>query len=375
MDQPSQSSASRDDLLASILRADPLDVRAIRQAGALALHEAASAHDVLPLVADRLALAPGLPDDLRELFLEELHRITAVDLATEAELRRLHVAFADRGVPLLLVKGSHLAYSHYARPELRARIDSDLLIAMEQREVADDIFLARLGYEAPAKLSGDLTATQKQYVKQEHGATVHIVDLHWRLASPQAFAHVLSFEELYATSVALPALGPGARGPSPVHALLIACMHRIAHHHDEADRLKWLLDIHVIASAFTRAEWDAFVALAAEREIAAVSLDSLRRAEFWFHTVIPGWVLDDPRLAGAHAREGTAAFLHVRPKAREVLDDLRALPRWRDRARLMREHLFPGADYMRNVYAPESRAPLAVLYATRIARGMVRWLS
>src|SRR5574338_472509 len=112
MDRPSQSSASIEDLLASMLRGDPLDVRAIKQVGALALHEAASAHDVLPLIADRLALAGGLPDDLRELFLEELHRVTAVDLAMEAELRRLHAAFVNRGVPLLLVKGSHLAYSH-----------------------------------------------------------------------------------------------------------------------------------------------------------------------------------------------------------------------------------------------------------------------
>lgn len=368
-------SPALDELLAALLRGDSLDRRAIKAFGSARIYDAARAHDVLPMVADRLALAPELPDDLRELFLEELHRVTAVDLAVEAELRRLHVACAARQVPLLLFKGSHLAYSHYPRPDLRARIDSDILIAREHRELVDEIFRADLGYDAPTKLSGELSATQTMYVKYEEGTEVHVVDLHWRLASPQVFAKVLSFEELYEASTPLPVLGAWARGPSNVHALLIACMHRVAHHHDEPDRFKWLFDIHLVASRFTPAEWTSFADAVLDRQVSAVCLDSLARAAEWFATPVPEAYAADVRFADARPREQTAAYLRTRPKASQVLDDLRALPRWTDRLQLLREHLFPAAAYMREVYAPGSERPLPVLYVQRALRGLVKWLS
>jgi hypothetical protein len=43
--------------------------------------------------------------------------------------------------------------------------------------------------------------------------------------------------------------------------------------------------------------------------------------------------------------------------------------------RLVRQHLFPSAHYMRGVYAPASTAPLPVLYARRAWRGARRWLA
>ena len=292
-----------DDLLAGLLRGEALDHRALKASGALAIHDAALVHDILPLVADRLAFAPELPVDLRESFMEDAHRAAAVDLAADLELRRLLEAFAAGGVRLLLIKGSHLAYTHFDRPDLRARIDSDVLISLDDRGVADAIITTELGYTAPAKPSGDFTATQKLYVKTENAADVHIVDLHWRLTSPQAFAHVLSFEELYASSVAVPALGRWARGPSNVHALVIACMHRVAHHHDEADQFKWLYDIHLLASGLAEEEWDAFARFVLEREVAAVCLESLERSARWFHTVVPGRITaDQPLRRGACAR-------------------------------------------------------------------------
>lgn len=367
------SSAAIDLLLAGLLRGDALDVRALKALGSTVLHEAAEAHDVVPLVADRLAFAHQLPADLREHFLEEAHRAAALDLAVESELRRIIAAFERRQVPLLLVKGSHLAFTHYARPDLRARIDSDILIDREARDVADDIFLVELGYQAPAKLSGDFTATQKQYARWENEALVHVVDLHWRLASTQLFAHVLPFEELLAASEPIPALGRWARGPSRMHALVIACLHRVAHHHDEAEQFKWLYDIHLLASEFTGAEWTAFADFVLAREISAVSLECLLRSAEWFHTPIPAGLRQDPRFAEAAPREATAAYLRVRPKAREVLDDMRALPTWRDRLSLVGEHLFPPADYMTRVYAPQSRLPLPLLYAGRLLRGAGGW--
>lgn len=370
---PQSPASDLDDLIASLLRGDDLDRRAIKACGASALHEAATAHGVLPLVADRLALAPELPVDLRELFLEDLHRAIAIDMATEAELIRMFKAFARRRVSLLLFKGSHLAYTHYARSELRARIDSDILIDRAHREVAASIFVDDLGYEAHVTPSGDLSATQTTYVKYADEVAVHQVDLHWRLASPQAFAHVLTFEELLAQAEPLPALGPWARVPGGVHALLIACLHRVAHHHDEPDTFRWIYDVHLIASAFRPIDWARFADLALERELSAICLDSVLKASRWFGTVVPPAFARDARFARAKEVEPTAAYLLGRPKARALVDDLRALPGWADRRRLLGEHLFPAERYMRDVYAPGSRLPLPLLYVMRALRGIVPW--
>lgn len=362
-----------DQLLAAILRG-AVAAPDIERHGATVLHAAAEAHDIIPLVAERLQQVSGLSHEIRAAFEAEAHRATAADLGREVELRRLLAALSAAGIDALLIKGSHLAYSHYPRPDLRARIDTDVLIARADRDRADAVLTRQLGYAADSKPSGDLTGTQKLYVLTRNEADVHLVDLHWRLASPQVFAHVLSFEELRAGAVPLPALGATASGPSNVHALLIACMHRVAHHHDEAEQFKWLYDIHLVASALSEREWREFVDLAVAREIGAVTHESLERTRAWFATPVPEAVLNDPRLVTAAEHEGTAAFLRVRPKAHEVLDDFRALSSWRDRVRLAREHLFPSADYMRTIYAPASRLPLPLLYLRRIGSGAGAWL-
>jgi hypothetical protein len=63
------------------------------------------------------------------------------------------------------------------------------------------------------------------------------------------------------------------------------------------------------------------------------------------------------------------------PRFRLVVDDLRALPTWADRWRLMREHAFPPVEYMRGVYAPSSRTPLVWLYTRRMLVGARKWLA
>jgi len=363
-----------DYFLAGILRTGTVDPATLALLTDDAVHRAACEHDVLPLFADRMAASAAVSPDLRARYRLEAQMAAAADLAAERALRSLLAALSQRGIDTLVIKGSHLAYTHYARPDLRARIDTDLLIARDAREAADDVLTRELRYEAGSKLSGELTATQQAYVMTTQGRVVHMVDLHWRLASPQVFAHALSFHEMLAESVPIPALAASARGPCDMHALIIACMHRVAHHHDEADRFKWLYDIHLLASRLTDAEWERFTTLATERGIAAVCREGLERTARWFETSIPARVRHDRRFVDAGQHEETAAFLRVRPRAREELDHIRALPRWRDRARLAREHLWPSASYMRRIYAPGSRLPLTVLYVWRIVRGAAAWV-
>jgi len=54
--------------------------------------------------------------------------------------------------------------------------------------------------------------------------------------------------------------------------------------------------------------------------------------------------------------------------------DLRALS-WRNRVRLIAEHLFPPPEYIRRKYGLTSRRSLLVFYARRIVSGVPRWFA
>ena len=103
---------------------------------------------------------------------------------------------------------------------------------------------------------------------------------------------------------------------------------------------------------------------------------SLELASHYFGTAVPKPVPRARLNLTASVDAETAAYLS--PGRRQIHDamwDFRALPSWTDRCRLVCQHLFPSAHYMRDTYAPSSSAPLAVLYARRALRGARRWLA
>jgi hypothetical protein len=187
------------------------------------------------------------------------------------------------------------------------------------------------------------------------------------------FAGLLSYEELVRNAIDVPLLAPRARGLSAAHALVLACVHRVAHHFD-SNRLIWLYDIHLLASALSVREWEQFLTLIEQRRVAAVCRRSLDRAAQSFATNVPSAVRSDMRLRTPSAPEASAAYTRPRRVVQDVATDLQALSSWRDRLQLVREHLFPPRQYMREVYSMSRRAPLPWLYASRAVRGAWRWL-
>ena len=181
--------------------------------------------------------------------------------------------------------------------------------------------LASLGYEPAGHITGELLNYQGIFIKWRDGKKSHVVDVHWRVANPQVFAGLLSYEELASDAAPIPALGPGARGIASPAALLLACVHRVAHHFD-SDRLIWLYDIHLIASTLTTAEWTQFVDLAVDRRVAAICWRSLDLAREKFGTAIPVDVSSGCSVTRAggrghgrlpHTRSDTASERRQRP--------------------------------------------------------------
>ena len=371
------------DLVGAVVRGDPGCVDALAGVDPSAFLDAAKRHGMLPIVSDRVASfvarsagpVPAAIVEINDDLLVQASGFVAADLLRERELRRALDALGSRGVRAILFKGAALAYTHYARPDLRPRDDSDLLLRPEVRDTAHHTFLG-LGYRPPTHVSGELVSYQAIYEKVLDDVVVHTIDLHWRVANPQLFAEVLSFDEIDAEAQPIAALGPHGRGPASAHALFLACVHRVAHHRDEK-LLMWIFDIHLIASRMAAGEWTTFVNLAARRRMIAICRQGVTLAAQHFGTVVPVHVSDDPRWSNADdLREPSAVFLRRdRAQLSTFVSDVRALPSWSDRARLVKEHLCPPATYMRDVYAPSSRAPLPALYVWRAVRGAWRWLA
>ena len=267
-----------------------------------------------------------------------------------------------------MFKGAALAHTHYAESWRRPRYDADVLITPESR---GRVFatLDELGYTHRAFISGDLVMYQVPFERTDHLGIDHALDLHWRIANPQVVSQVLTHDELVARSLIVDVQGHPMRVPSAVDSLLVACVHRVAHH-PGYEKPVWVQDIHLLAAGLESSEWRTFVERATSRSVCAICLDGLELARIRFKTPVPLEVLRD---LDAGRKEPSAVFLRadLRPVDR-LASDLRALGP-RDAARLMREHLFPPAEYMQEMYGVRRRVLLPAYYLLRVLSGVSKW--
>jgi putative nucleotidyltransferase-like protein len=295
-----------------------------------------------------------------------------LDEVAVRELQGVLTALEAEGIEAIVFKGAALAHTHYAESWLRPRLDADLLIAADQRRRAFDI-LAALGYQRPPAISGTLISHQAMFVRPHPTGIEHVLDVHWKISERHAVADALTYDEMRARSERITVRGSGMRVPSPIDALLIACIHRAAHHaarEEDAADLIWVHDIHVIASRLTAGEWARFVELAVDRQVGRLCARGLQLAIDAFHTDVPEHVWD--RLTSK--AEPSAIFLrHDLRGVDRLAADLRAVGP-RGAPRLLVEHLFPPASYIKEKYGVQHAALVPAFYAYRIVAGAAGWL-
>jgi hypothetical protein len=341
--------------------------------------EVARSHGVLPLLNERFVTGAGHATWPSEIVAEcrtEAVRQAMLELAHRRELPRVLGALADEGIKALVLKGGALAYTHYAAPALRPRSDTDLLIPPWRRLDVEKI-LPRLGYQRAWGQTGDFVSYQAAWSREDDLGATHWLDVHWRISNSQILANLLTYQELEARAAPLPPCGPRAYALAPVDALLFACIHRAGHAnvacyvgdvaHRGGNRLIWLYDIHLLVCAMPERELDEFAALATAKRIRAICLDGLRRSEACFATPVPPRVLDV--LGRIGAMEPSTRYLSG-GGMRQMAGEFLALERWRDRARWVRETVFPSAAYVRQKYADSAGAWLPYLYARRAFGGL-----
>ena len=287
----------------------------------------------------------------------------------DEQIARVLEALARNGLRVLVIKGAHLSHALYPSPALRPRSDTDLLVVESDCDRVDAA-LSDLGYERLPHVRGSVILGQFHFTRTDTAGVVHALDVHWRVAAPLVFANVLPLETLWTKATPIRPLGSHAFGPSLPDALVLACIHLAAHHRRHAILL-WFYDLYLLARALDAAQQAAFVEVAATAGVTAVCANSLEGARRYF---------DDPRLATLAARvvarrgnreEPSARILTAARPIDELLLDLKTRASLRTRLTLVREHLWPDAEYMRAT-GHEGWLPLA--YARRAVSGARKWL-
>ncbi len=323
-------------------------------------------HGIQPLIQSRAAALPDIPRPvLASLREQAILEATWDSIRTEA-LGEV-VQHAEReGIPLLVVKGSALAWSHYASPELRPRADQDLLLREEDLRRLED-FLSAHRWEESLSIDTEDIFSQTTWVTRRSGFRLAF-DLHWRMSNLKPVARMFDLDSLLERSREVTAGGFRFRAPSSPDALLIATTHRVAHH-PGADRVIWLYDIHLLFESLSQAEEDELWRRAVKAEATSILVDGLAAARRWFGTRESRLEMQpDPSEPTAVLLQGARRGVH------DAMLSLRWAGGWRMRVRWLFRQFFPPPRYMMERYGAGSAIGLPLLYLRRIVIGISRLL-
>jgi len=337
------------------------------------LWQAGLENGVLVLANNKLASSNQL-GSISKSFKDKLKKhalnAAATELQQEHELRKALALFVEAEIPFLLMKGTPLGYTHYSQSYLRSRCDTDIIFpTFDDAEQAWQL-LKELEYTRPNAVSGEYVSHEFSCYKKDRMGIGHTLDIHWKLSNAQRFARAFTFAELADSSTPITELGEKVLSLGPAHALLLACMHRIAHKTEGMEnRLIWLYDIHLLAGKLSEGQWEQFTALATEKGMCGICLDGIQQTALTLNTGIPEEVIS--QLKEGASQEKYSTEMGESRLAMEM-SNLRALPSWKERVGLIKERIFPDANYMMVKYDTQNKALLPYLYLKRAAGGVFK---
>ncbi len=309
------------------------------------------------------------PEDVKSTLKANAKRFAAIDMILGHELIQVLDALSDDRIYPLLMKGTPLTYTHYPNLGTRPRCDTDMLILVKD---IDTFFcvMQKLGYTYNPV--DDLSSRQISFSKKCSMNVTHTLDVHWRINNRLLFFKTLTYEELNQEAIAIPALGTHAHSLCPVHALLLACLHRAAHGSTgDEEMLLWLYDIHLLVSRFSKVEFLYFASLAENKRLKAICLDALKSSNKLYNTTIPAIVLSE--LSKATSHEPSARFLESNAP-RFLAKDIIAVSGTHHILSGIIEILFPPSTYVLNNYRISHKILLPMLYLHRLILGLKGFL-
>lgn len=284
-------------------------------------------------------------------------------------------SFAGAGIPVLITKGTALAYSLYPEPSLRRRGDTDILILSDNRSHARAV-LAACGFSPDP----EPRPLQEDWHYDSAIGIAHAVDIHWRPNASAAISQLIERGSILADTIPLPALSPSAKAIGPVGNLLLTAINRHSHgamgYHIgtekvfATDRLIWALDIFLLARSFGQRDWERLAEQAGLTGTAAIVLAGLQFAEQAIGAEFPADVVK--RLGDIGTTPDVATYFATTSGPKRMWMDLSASHGVIGKARLVRRVMLPGDAFLSERYPDAQGWPRPLLHLRRWVEGAAK---
>ncbi len=237
---------------------------------------------------DELAqlLGKKMAEDILAMYQTEMLQ----NLFLEHELQKVLHAFHEAHIPLILLKGSALAYTIYPRPHLRTFHDIDVLIHPQNLARANELFtgMGYAFYEEFRANTVDNSRTGYNYSKKHPESWLEVlVELH-TAPHPSEIGTPFDVAMLWEKARSIEIHGETVLTMNPFDHLLYLCWHYRFH---GFTRLLWLYDlVMVVRSIGTTIDWDELIQAARRQKLASTLYYCLTWCRSLFQVAIPDYV-------------------------------------------------------------------------------------
>ena len=315
------------------------------------------------LVADGpvASLAPAaVTERLREAYLGTAVRNALLFRQTQQFIKVLD----ERGIPVMLLKGLHLARFVYPEPALRNMADVDVMVPRDRLAEAEQVMI-ELGFGPLPRPNLEEFCTKSNHLAKLVKADAPVVELHWTIERPTAPFRI-DLDGLWSRSRAAALDGTPVRLLSTEDLILHLTLHCSYHHQFDRSAMKGLVDLAaVVAGAKESLDWELLARRANEWGAAPFLYTTMRAVSEVLGTRLPpGW-LDSLHHDSTDESMVSAAIDQTLTGKSDLPAPYLALTTgkgWRARAAVLWSGLFPPKPTMARTYGFEPGSPLLYWY-------------
>lgn len=172
---------------------------------------------------------PDIPPSLREPLAKIFQERTMRNLFLFAEFRKIAEALKARNVPVIVLKGMHLAAAVYGEIGMREMDDIDILVPRDQLQAAANA-LVEIGFVSKEPLDVEFWAQKQHHLPRLLNETNTVVEVHWNVTWPGDSRVLLDLEGVWDRAQTLTIAGCEVLALSPEDLLLHLCIHASYQH-------------------------------------------------------------------------------------------------------------------------------------------------
>jgi len=193
-----------------------------------AMTEFAITKNLAPLLYHRLrqrSLEVCVPDLVRQKLSDSYLASAAVGALLSGQLKLILNALGASDIPVIVLKGAHLAHNVYEHVALRTMIDIDLLVRQKDLSLAESI-MERLDYHSKVKVWTGAPDPTWKHLPRMFKTDAIPVEIHRTILDLDDELEIQP-DELWDRAVAAEYVGVSALSLSPEDLLLHLCVHAV----------------------------------------------------------------------------------------------------------------------------------------------------